>query len=194
MTGLTDNLNPGRNRTYEYDALGRLRRATGSAGSSSSGSGTLSAPATLNATATASQVSLSWASVSGAAQYRVERRAAATGAYEVVATTAHTSWTDSGVSGDKSYLYRVRAVSGSGQASAASPAQLATTVAFTDEPLASGVTIVRAAHFEELRRAVLPLAHLTLVAATQTVVKHLVKRARATGSRLREEEERSDTS
>lgn len=51
------------------------------------------------------------------------------------------------------------------------------------------------ANLRELLRAVLPIAHLTPAAATQSVVKHLVQRARATGSRLRKEgKKRSDTS
>jgi len=51
------------------------------------------------------------------------------------------------------------------------------------------------ANIRELLRAVLPIAHLTPAAATQSVVKHLVQRARVTGSRLRKEgKKRSDTS
>jgi hypothetical protein len=50
------------------------------------------------------------------------------------------------------------------------------------------------ANLRELLRAVLPLEQLTPAAAMQVVVKQLVQRARATGSRLREEVKRSDTS
>jgi hypothetical protein len=50
------------------------------------------------------------------------------------------------------------------------------------------------ANLRELLRAVLPLVQLTPAAATQVVVKQLVQRARATGSRLRKERTRSDTS
>ncbi len=48
------------------------------------------------------------------------------------------------------------------------------------------------ANLRELLRAVLPLVQLTPAAATQVVVKQLVQRARATGSRLREERKRSE--
>lgn len=50
------------------------------------------------------------------------------------------------------------------------------------------------ANLRELLRAVLPLERLTPAAATQVVVKQLVQRARATGSRLRKAGMRSDTS
>src|ERR1700749_2314225 len=50
------------------------------------------------------------------------------------------------------------------------------------------------ANLRELLRAVLPLEQLTPAAATQVVVKQLVQRARATGSRLREAGKRRDTS
>jgi hypothetical protein len=50
------------------------------------------------------------------------------------------------------------------------------------------------ANLRELLRAVLPLERLTPAAATQIVVKQLVQRARATGSRLRKAGKRRDTS
>jgi SRSO17 transposase len=50
------------------------------------------------------------------------------------------------------------------------------------------------ANLGELLRAVLPLTRLTPAAAAQVVVKCLVQRARATGSRLREQKKRVDTS
>lgn len=50
------------------------------------------------------------------------------------------------------------------------------------------------ANLRELLRAVLPLEQMTPAAATQMVVKQLVQRARATGSRLRKEGKWSDTS
>jgi SRSO17 transposase len=50
------------------------------------------------------------------------------------------------------------------------------------------------ANLRELLRAVLPLVQLTPAAATRVVVRQLVQRARATGSRLRKEGKRRDTS
>lgn len=50
------------------------------------------------------------------------------------------------------------------------------------------------ANVRELLRAVLPLEQLTPAAATRVVVRQLVQRARATGSRLRKAGKRRDTS
>ena len=50
------------------------------------------------------------------------------------------------------------------------------------------------ANLRELLRAVLQMAHLSPAAATQSAVRHLVQRARATGSRLRKQRKRSDNS
>lgn len=50
------------------------------------------------------------------------------------------------------------------------------------------------ANLRELLRAVLPLEQLTPAATTLVVVKQLVQRARAIGSRLRKEGKRRDTS
>lgn len=50
------------------------------------------------------------------------------------------------------------------------------------------------ANLRELLRAMLPLEQLTPAAAAAVVVKQLVQRARAMGSRLRKAGKRSDTS
>ena len=50
------------------------------------------------------------------------------------------------------------------------------------------------ANLRELLRAVLPLVQLTPAAVTQAVVRKLVQRARATGSRLRKEGKRGGAS
>lgn len=68
-----------------------------------------------------------------------------------------------------------------------------------DEELAGELRVrvlpaLSTANLRELLRAVLPLERLTPAAATQVVVRQLVQRARATGSRLRKAGKRSDTS
>lgn len=68
-----------------------------------------------------------------------------------------------------------------------------------DEELAGELRVrvlpaLSTANLRELLRAVLPLEQLTPAAATRVVVKQLVQRARATGSRLRKAGKRSDTS
>ncbi|MDQ3253514.1 MAG: hypothetical protein M3R15_06350, partial [Acidobacteriota bacterium] len=58
----------------------------------------------------------------------------------------------------------------------------------------AGLPALSTANLRELLRAVLPVTHLTPEAATEAVVKRLVQRTRATGSRLREKKTRIDTS
>ncbi|HEX7957528.1 MAG TPA: hypothetical protein VF508_11330, partial [Pyrinomonadaceae bacterium] len=64
-----------------------------------------------------------------------------------------TAFNDSRPPGDFAYLYRVKAVFAGGY-SDFSNYDLATTVAFTNEPLVPNVTPIKAAHLTELRRAV----------------------------------------
>lgn len=60
---------------------------------------------------------------------------------------------DTTASSNTACLYRVRAVNSSGTSAKSAPA-LATTVMFTDSPLAAGTTIVKAGHLAEIRTAV----------------------------------------
>ncbi len=110
-------------------------------------------PAGFSATATStSQVSLTWSASSGATIYEVYRSVNHS-AYTLLQTiTAGTSTTDTGLSADTTYLYKVRAMAGA----AASPFTAidpATTTIFTDDPLSAG-TKVKAAHITQLRTAV----------------------------------------
>jgi hypothetical protein len=117
-----------------------------------SSSGEPNAPTGFSAIAvTAGQVDLSWAGVTGATSYEVERRAPGTG-YVAIATTAGTSFSDSSVAAGRSYLYRVRATNSFG-ASANSTADMATTVTFPAGPFTAG-TVVQAAHLIQLRSAI----------------------------------------
>ncbi len=105
---------------------------------------------TLTATATStSAVALTWTAVEGAASYAIERSVNGA-AFAPLVTVGTTSHDDLGLAANTTYLYRVRAVvTGAGM----SNVDAATTIAFTDSTLASG-TIVKAAHFNELRIAV----------------------------------------
>lgn len=133
-------------------------------------------PAGVTATATSStQVQVSWNAVIGATQYEVYRRNPGD-IYRLRGTSVTTSYNDNATSGT-AYLYRVRAVNASGS-SADSAADLATTVMFTNDPLAAGL-IVRATHLSELRtavnavraQAVLGVAAFTDTAAAGLTVK-----------------------
>ncbi len=142
-----------------------------------------SGPASLSATPTStSQVAVSWAAVPGAAGYEVWR-SSLNGQFSLVQTlgAALTSWNDTGLAADLTYLYKVRTTNGSWF----SNPDAATTTIFTDASLA-GVTI-KAVHFIELRTAVnamraaagLPAAIFTdptLVTGSTVVMRtHLVE-------------------
>lgn len=126
------------------------------------------APTGVTATATftsGTQVQVTWNAVTGATSYEIDRRAPG-GSFTQRGTSVTPSFTDS-ASNNTAYLYRVRAVNASGT-SPDSASDLATTVPFTDDPLAAGVLIM-ATHLAELRTAVNAVrAQAGLSAATFT--------------------------
>ncbi|HXH39645.1 MAG TPA: fibronectin type III domain-containing protein, partial [Thermoanaerobaculia bacterium] len=112
------------------------------------------APTGLIATAVSTtQVNLSWSASSGATQYDVVRLSASSG-YTTLITTASTSYSDSSVTAGGTYVYKVRAIDASARLSGFSTPDAATTIFFTDDPLAAGTTTVQAIHVTELRQAV----------------------------------------
>jgi hypothetical protein len=117
-------------------------------------SGPLATPSGLVATASGtSQVGMNWTGVAGADHYEVWRSANG-GAFASVGSPSGTAFTDSTVSGNTTYLYRVRAVDSVGGASFFSNTDAATTIVFQDDPAVAGVTTIQAAHITELRTAV----------------------------------------
>lgn len=112
------------------------------------------APANVIATGlSTTSVEVSWSAVSGADHYDVYRKAAG-GSYGLIGSTAGTVYTDQTAQSERAYLYYIRAVTAQGGLSAPSPVDAATTVSLTDDPLAAGVTEIKAVHFDELRMAV----------------------------------------
>jgi len=110
------------------------------------------APTSLIATATStSQVSLTWTASPGATSYQVQRSPDGVN-YQTVGTPATASYSDATVAADKTYVYRVLAVSASGTSAPSAP-DLATTFFFTDDPVTAG-GIVKAVHLTQLRTAV----------------------------------------
>ena len=108
-------------------------------------------PANLHATATTTtSIGVSWSASAGATQYEVAR--ASGGGFTTVATTSATTFTDS-VSAGKAWVYKVRAVNGSGTSMYSTP-DVATTIFFTDDPVLSQLTKIKAVHITELRQAV----------------------------------------
>lgn len=141
--------------------------------------GAPSAPSGLVATATTTaNVELTWNAVAGALSYEIDRKSAG-GDYVQVGVANANSYSDGTVNAAGAYLYRARAVNGAGT-SGNSNADLATTVIFTNHPLAAGVS-VQSAHVTQLRSAVnavrllasLAVANFTDSAAAGTSVKAL---------------------
>ncbi len=109
------------------------------------------APTGVSASAiTTTRIDVSWTAVGGAASYQVDRRAPAD-VFTQIGTPAGNSYSDTIAAPNTAYVYRVRAVNGSGP-SANSAVDLATTIFFTNTPL-TGVA-VKALHLAELRAAV----------------------------------------
>ncbi|MDR2692886.1 MAG: fibronectin type III domain-containing protein [Chitinispirillales bacterium] len=81
----------------------------------------LNAPTNVNAISTSSSsISVTWASVDGAAGYRVYRNTSAGGTYEPVGSTSSTSYTDNGLSPGTTYYYKVSAYKGNVESSQSS--------------------------------------------------------------------------
>jgi len=111
------------------------------------------APTGVTAAAVSStQVDLSWIADAGADSYEVDRKGAGEAEFSQIGTPAANALSDPNATADKAYLYRVRAVNGSGD-SPNSASDLATTVLFTDDPLANGA-LIKATHLSQLRTAV----------------------------------------
>jgi hypothetical protein len=108
-------------------------------------------PANVVAAATSTtNVNITWTAATGAATYRVYRRAGG-GSYTQVGETSGTSFSDATVSANQAYLYKVRSFAIT--ESADSNVDLATTVIFTD-PGSLTNALVKLAHFMELLTAV----------------------------------------
>lgn len=109
-------------------------------------------PGNLIATAaTASAINLVWTPVSGAASYQI-LRSSLNGPFTQVATSATNSYANTGLTGGRTYLYRVKAVDGGGLAGGESNTDLATTIVFTDDP--AGRAVIRQVHLVQARSAV----------------------------------------
>lgn len=139
----------------------------------------LTAPTNLVASApTANSIAITWTAVSGATRYDLER-SVNNSVFTVHATPAVNSFTDTSVLPGNTYVYRVLAKDDFGSASPASNKDIATTVAFLDDPIPAG-TIILATHFREAREAVDAVrksAGLTLVPWTDPSLPGVLIRA-----------------
>lgn len=116
----------------------------------------LLAPANLVAdTFSSARIDLTWTGAPGAHHYQIERAPNLGGTFSVVnSNVTTTSYSDTTVTSINSYLYRVRSADANGNLSAASSIDVATAITFTDDPLVTGVTQIKAQHVTELRQAV----------------------------------------
>jgi YD repeat-containing protein len=114
----------------------------------------LGAPTLSVDTTSDTSVSLSWTQVSGALTYRVERTPNLLTPFSLVTETANNAFGDTDVSRGRTFLYRVRAMDGSGAQSAPSAVVMATAITFLDETITAHVTVVKWQHVDDLRVAV----------------------------------------
>ena len=113
------------------------------------------APVIDAASVSSSRIDVTWATISGADHYQVEKTTNVNTAYTVLSSNVvTTSFSDTGVIPVNAYLYRVRAVDALGNVSPYSNVDLATAITFTDDPLQANSTLIKAQHIWELRQAV----------------------------------------
>jgi hypothetical protein len=112
----------------------------------------LASPTAVVATASStSTATVTWSSVAGATGYEIHR-SSASGPFTLRGTSASTTFNDSSLSANTTYLYKVRATAGVAT-SPLSAVDAATTTIFTDDPLFVG-TPIRNTHVTQLRTAV----------------------------------------
>lgn len=114
----------------------------------------LIAPTRFLATAaSASQINLTWDAVTTAVSYQVYR-SDHNGAFTLITTVPGTTYPNTGLAANTTYVYRVQAVNGASAVSGPSNRDLATTIVFLDDSVIAGTTIIKAVHQTELRTAV----------------------------------------
>jgi chitodextrinase len=113
-------------------------------------------PLNLVAAATSTtQVYLQWTqAASGAPDHYGIWRRNGSGSYTKIDTTSSTSYSNSSLTANTAYLYKVSAENSSNVVTGWSNVDLATTILFTDDTITTGVTEMKAAHVTELRTAV----------------------------------------
>lgn len=109
------------------------------------------APLAVNATATSTTaVAVTWSAVAGADHYQLLRLTSRSN-WSVAVTTAALGANDTDLTPMRSYLYTVIAFDATSNIIGYGAPDIATTMAFTDDPLIAGVTPIRATHLQQLR-------------------------------------------
>jgi hypothetical protein len=112
--------------------------------------------------AKASEITLTWTDNSGNEDgFKIERKTTTSGTFAQISMegAGMTTYTDPGLAVDTTYCYRVRAFNTNGDSTYTNEActttrQGASSFVFTDDPLTSQFTPVKAVHFTELRQAI----------------------------------------
>ncbi|MDP9192749.1 MAG: hypothetical protein M3P06_13695 [Acidobacteriota bacterium] len=111
-------------------------------------------PTSFSANRSGANVFLAWNPSSGADHYHVYRASPTSSGYAFLVQTSDTTYLDTAVSANTVYAYKVLARDASTNPSPFSTPDAATTIVFTDDPIVSGTTAIKAAHVTELRTAV----------------------------------------
>jgi hypothetical protein len=74
-------------------------------------------PTDVTATSTSTSITVNWSFVSGANGYNIYRSSSSSGAFTQVGNTTSTSWTNTGLSANTTYWYRITAFNSSGASS-----------------------------------------------------------------------------
>jgi hypothetical protein len=127
------------------------------------------APPYLNATAaTTTSATLFWATTSTTDHYEIQRSTDNVN-WTVRGTSSTNTFSESGLTVSTTYFYKVRAIKADTTASAFSPINAATTMAFTDPSLTTCGVVVKGVHITQLRSAInLARASVGLAAFTFT--------------------------
>lgn len=142
----------------------------------------LVAPTSLIAdTFSGTRVDITWTAAPNAHHYQVERAPSLGGSFTVLdANVTTTSFTDNSVTAINAYLYRVRSADAVGNLSSPGNLDVAAAIAFTDNPLTTGTTIIKAQHVTELRQAVNAIratANLSAATWTDTTLTNVLVKA-----------------
>ncbi len=113
----------------------------------------LPAPAPLSATYTGSAINVNWAASAGVHHYELQRLAGGVWTPLTLSSPAATSYQDTAVVANATYVYRVRAVDAYGGSASAWASDLATTMSFTGIQ-GDNVMVVAFSHFDQIRTAI----------------------------------------
>lgn len=111
-------------------------------------------PTSFTANRSGATIFLAWNPSSGADHYVIHRASPTSGGFAFLTSTADTTFMDATALANTVYVYEVRAVDAGANPSPFGTPDAATTIVFTDDPLVTGSTLIKAVHITQLRTAV----------------------------------------